>query len=186
MSPEAIVHTIFLDYLKPITYYSTLAKVFGPHSFLFIMYIINNMVASQQTSQPILPKVSQLNDDEQIFYIVLSFLVIPFTVISTAFVSTVSSDTFLLIGSSIYAGSMDEQKLLSYKTTPFFVLLANLTVIIESWLIIFEPFPIWGVLSNLRISNIFTVGAVYAAWILHLISVVSYSLYYSDYYLQYV
>ena len=46
MSSEIIIQTIFKDYLKPISYYSALAKIFGPQSFLFLMYIINNMIAS--------------------------------------------------------------------------------------------------------------------------------------------
>ena len=52
MSSEIIVQAIFKDYLKPITYFSALAKIFGPQLFLFAMYIINNMIASQPSSQP--------------------------------------------------------------------------------------------------------------------------------------
>ncbi len=52
MSSEIIVQAIFKDYLKPITYFSALAKIFGPQLLLFAMYIINNMIASQPSSQP--------------------------------------------------------------------------------------------------------------------------------------
>ena len=58
MSSDIIIQAIFKDYLKPITYYSALAKIFGPQSFLFLMYIINNMIASQPSSQPTQPLVN--------------------------------------------------------------------------------------------------------------------------------
>ena len=58
MSSEIIVQAIFKDYLKPITYFSALAKIFGPQLLLFAMYIINNMIASQPSSQPTQPHVN--------------------------------------------------------------------------------------------------------------------------------
>jgi len=112
-------------------------------------------------------------------------IAIPAVVISVI-ISLISSDTFLLIGSSPFLGSIQEKEFLSFPSTPYFVVLANLIVIIQSVLIIsFWPGDaIKGImilyLSNLQIPEILSVGAVYLAWILNMISVISYSLYYAN------
>ena len=106
MNTGAIVNTIFKEYLKPITYYSTLAKIFGPHYFLFFAFILNNMVPKNHyawASQ----KIVEYNAEEQVFWLGFFLIAIASTVVSSI-VSLIAGDTFLLIASSTEAGSMQE------------------------------------------------------------------------------
>ena len=105
MNTGAIVTTIFKEYLKPITYYSTLAKIFGPHYFLFFAFILNNMVPKNYNGQAS-QKVSY-NAEEQVFWLGFFLIAIASTVVSSI-VSLIAGDTFLLIASSTEAGSMQE------------------------------------------------------------------------------
>ena len=106
MNTGAIVNTIFKEYLKPITYYSTLAKIFGPHYFLFFAFILNNMVPKNYNARAS-QKVSDYNAEEQAFWLGFFLIAIASTVVSSI-VSLIAGDTFLLIASSTEAGSMQE------------------------------------------------------------------------------
>lgn len=115
------------------------------------------------------------------------FLIAIPTVVISVINSIIAGDTFLLIASSTDAGSLQEKRLLSFPSTPYLVLLVNLTAIVAFLLVILiNPITIKGFtvlyLSNLQLPDILTVGAVYLSWILHIISALSYSLYYTNLY----
>ncbi len=41
MEIETIAHTFFKDYLKPISYVSILLKIFAPHVFNIVFFILS-------------------------------------------------------------------------------------------------------------------------------------------------